>query len=162
VGRLHAFYGNFGILVRAYSYILSMGGVLEQVSQHAVLNANYIKEGLKDLFHLPYDRPCMHECVFTDKFQLPHKVSTLDMAKRLMDYGFHPPTIYFPLVASGAIMIEPTESESKDTLDGFIAAMRQIAKEARETPGRLRQAPHYPKMKRLDEALAARKPCLCG
>jgi glycine dehydrogenase subunit 2 len=162
VGRLHAFYGNFGILVRAYSYILSMGGVLEEVSQHAVLNANYIKEGLKDRFHLPYDRPCMHECVFTDKFQLPHKVSTLDMAKRLMDYGFHPPTIYFPLVVSGAIMIEPTESESKDTLDGFIAAMRQIAKEARATPERLRQAPHCPKMKRLDETLAARKPCLCG
>jgi glycine dehydrogenase subunit 2 len=162
VGRLHAFYGNFGILVRAYSYILSLGHHLDRVSQYAVLNANYIKEGLKDLFHLPYDRPCMHECVFTDEYQRPHKVSTLDIAKRLMDYGFHPPTIYFPLVVSGAIMIEPTESESKDTLDSFIGAMRRIANEAQKEPKLLRQAPHRPKLKRLDETLAARKPCLRG
>jgi glycine dehydrogenase subunit 2 len=162
VGKLHAFYGNFGILVRAYSYILSLGHDLDKVRQYAVLNANYIKEGLKDLYHLPFDRACMHECVFSDKHQQPHKVSTLDIAKRLMDYGYHPPTIYFPLVVSGAIMIEPTESESKDSLDGFIGAMRQIAKEAQEEPHRLHQAPHHPKLKRLDEARAARKPCLCG
>jgi glycine cleavage system P protein (glycine dehydrogenase) subunit 2 len=162
VGKLHAFYGNYGILVRAYSYILSMGPYLKNVSENAVLNANYIRQGLRDLFHLPYDRPCMHECVFTDKLQQQYKISTLDMAKRLMDYGFHPPTIYFPLVVSGAIMIEPTESESKDTLDQFIAAMRAIAREARENPELLHQAPHHPKMKRLDETLAARKPCLTG
>jgi glycine dehydrogenase subunit 2 len=162
VGKLHAFYGNFGILVRAYSYILSMGDHLKTASQFAVLNANYIKEGLKEFFHLPHDRSCMHECVFTDQYQQKFGVSTLDIAKRLMDYGFHPPTIYFPLVVHGAIMIEPTETESKDTLDRFIAAMRQIAKEAQETPERLLQAPHIPKMKRLDETRAARKPCLRG
>ena len=162
VGKLHAFYGNFGILVRAYSYILSMGPGLKTVSQHAVLNANYLKEGLRDRYHLPYDRPCMHECVFTDKNQQAHQISTLDIAKRLMDYGFHPPTIYFPLVVSGAIMIEPTESESKDTLDSFIAAMRAIAQEAEENPDVLRQAPHCPKLGRLDETQAARKPCLSG
>jgi glycine dehydrogenase subunit 2 len=162
VGKLHAFYGNFGILVRAYSYILSMGPYLKTVSELAVLNANYIKDGLRDRFYLPYDRPCMHECVFTDKNQQKHQVSTLDIAKRLMDYGFHPPTIYFPLVVSGAIMIEPTESESKDTLDGFIAAMRAISREAEENPDLVHQAPHHPKLKRLDETLAARKPCLCG
>jgi glycine dehydrogenase subunit 2 len=162
VGKLHAFYGNFGILVRAYSYILSMGPGLKTVSQHAVLNANYLKEGLRDRYHLPYDRPCMHECVFTDKNQQAHQISTLDIAKRLMDYGFHPPTIYFPLVVSGAIMIEPTESESKDTLDSFIAAMRAIAQEAEENPDVLHQAPHCPKLGRLDETQAARKPCLRG
>jgi glycine dehydrogenase subunit 2 len=162
VGKLHAFYGNFGILVRAYSYILTMGDHLGTASRFAVLNANYIKEGLKAHFHLPHDRPCMHECVFTDQHQRKFGVSTLDIAKRLMDYGFHPPTIYFPLVVHGAIMIEPTETESKDTLDRFIAAMRQIAKEAQETPERLHQAPHLPKMKRLDETRAARQPCLRG
>lgn len=162
VGKLHAFFGNYGILVRAYSYILSMGSDLKRASAFAVLNANYIKEELKDRYHLPYDRPCMHECVFTDEFQQKNKITTLDIAKRLMDYGFHPPTIYFPLVVSGAIMIEPTESESKDTLDGFIAAMRTIAREAEENPDLLHQAPHHPKLKRLDETLAARKPCLSG
>ena len=162
VGKLHAFYGNFGVLVRAYSYILTLGDRLGQISRHAVLNANYVKEELKDHFHLPYDRPCMHECVFTDKRQRSYNVSTLDMAKRLMDYGFHPPTIYFPLVVNGAIMIEPTESESKDTLDGFIDAMRQIAQEAKKNPELLRCAPHHTKTRRLDETLAARKPCLYG
>ncbi len=162
IGRLHAFHGNVAILVRAYSYILSMGPLLKQVSQYAVLNANYIKESLKDVFHLPYDQPCMHECVFTDKNQHAHKVSTLDVAKRLIDYGFHPPTIYFPLVVSGAIMIEPTESETKQTLDGFIAAMRAIATEAAENNQLLLDAPVNAKVKRLDETLAARKPCLSG
>ena len=162
VGKLHAFYGNYGILVRAYAYILSMGAALEKASQLAVLNANYIKAGLKDRFHLSYDRPCMHECVLSDRLQQKYKVSTLDIAKRLMDYGFHPPTIYFPLVVPGAIMIEPTENESKDTLDSFIAAMRAIAREAEADPDLLHQAPHHTKLKRLDETLAARKPCLCG
>lgn len=162
IGKVHAFYGNFAILVRAYSYVLSMGPFLKKASQLAVLNANYIKERLKDIFHLPFDRICMHECVFTDKHQEAYKVATLDMAKRLMDYGFHPPTVYFPLVVHGAIMIEPTESENKETLDRFIEAMRTIAKEAQENPELLHKAPRNPKLGRLDETLAARKPCLCG
>jgi len=162
VGRVHAFFGNVGILIRAYCYILSMGARLQQVSRYAVLNANYIKERLKDLYHLPYDRPCMHECVFTDKHQQEHHVATLDIAKRLMDYGFHPPTIYFPLVVSGAIMIEPTETESKETLDQFIEAMRQIAREAADCPDCLHASPQLPKLQRLDEASAARHPCLGG
>ncbi|GAB4271583.1 MAG: aminomethyl-transferring glycine dehydrogenase subunit GcvPB [Deferrisomatales bacterium] len=163
VGRLHAFYGNFGVLVRAYGYILSMGSEgLKKASQLAVLNANYIKERLKDVYHLPYDRPCMHECVFTDERQKRHKVTTLDIAKRLMDYGFHPPTIYFPLVVHGALMIEPTETESKDDLDGFIEACRAIAREAETEPEQVRGAPTKPKLQRLDETAAARNPCLTG
>ena len=162
IGKLHAFYGNFGILVRAYSYILSLGPMLESISQNAVLNANYIKAGLKEYYHLPYDRLCMHECVFTDKRQQTYKVSTLDIAKRLIDYGFHPPTIYFPLVVNGALMIEPTESESKETLDRFIEAMRAIAQEAENDPDLLHNAPRKAKVGRLDEVQAARKPCLMG
>jgi glycine dehydrogenase subunit 2 len=162
VGKVHAFFGNFGILVRAYSYILSVGKYLKEVSQYAVLNANYIKERLKGDYHLPYDRPCMHECVFTDKLQQEHHVATLDIAKRLMDHGFHPPTIYFPLVVSGAIMIEPTESESKETLDLFIDAMKQIAQEAVDCPDCLHESPQFPKVQRLDETAAARNPCLQG
>lgn len=162
IGKIHAFHGNFGILIRAYSYILSMGRHLKTASQHAVLSANYIKERLKDVLHLPYDRPCMHECVFTDRNQEDFKITTLDMAKRLMDYGFHPPTIYFPLVVHGAIMIEPTETEPKENLDQFIETFKIIIKEAVETPELLREAPTAPKVRRLDEATAARKPCLCG
>ena len=162
VGKLHAFYGNFGILVRAYSYILTMGDALKKVSEYAVLNANYIKESLKDVYHLAYDRPCMHECVFSDKHQQAHKVSTLDIAKRLMEYGFHPPTIYFPLIVSGAIMVEPTETESKETIDAFIDTMRTIAQEARENPEGLHEAPQTTKVRRLDETEAARCPCLGG
>jgi len=162
VGKVHAFYGNFGILLRAYSYARSMGADLKKVSQYAVLNANYIKESLKGVFHLPYDRPCMHECVFTDENQQKFKVTTLDIAKRLMDYGFHPPTIYFPLVVNGAIMIEPTESESRETIDEFIEAMKSIAREAQEHPELLHAAPQNPKVQRLDETLAARTPCLTG
>jgi glycine dehydrogenase subunit 2 len=161
IGRLHAFFGNVGVMIKAYSYILSMGaGNLKKASQLAVLNANYIKESLKDTLHLPYDRPCMHECVFTDKHQAIHKVMTLDIAKRLMDYGFHPPTVYFPLVVNGAIMVEPTETESKQDLDLFIASLKAIAREAQENPDLLRQAPTKPKLRRLDETTAARKPCL--
>jgi glycine cleavage system P protein (glycine dehydrogenase) subunit 2 len=163
VGKLHAFHGNFGILVRAYSYIRSMGAAnLKKASQLAVLNANYIKAKLRDTFHLPYDRPCMHECVFTDQNQAPHHVATLDIAKRLMEYGFHPPTIYFPLVVSGAIMIEPTETESKENLDAFIEAMKAIAAEAETDPELLHGAPRITKVRRLDETTAARKPVLRG
>ena len=163
VGKLHAFYGNFGVLLKAYCYILSMGpGNLKKASQLAVLNANYIKEMLKDTFYLPYDRPCMHECVFNDRLQRDQKILTLDIAKRLMDYGFHPPTIYFPLVVNGAIMIEPTETESKEELDHFIEACKSIVKEAEQDPDLLRQAPKNCKVKRMDETEAARQPCLTG
>ncbi len=162
-GRLHTFYGHFNIMIRAWSYIRSMGAEgLKKVSQLAVLNAAYIKESLKDNFYLPYDRPCMHECVFTDKHQSGNHITTLDMAKRIMDYGFHPPTIYFPLVVQGAIMIEPTETESKQTLDAFIQAFKNIAKEAEKEPETIKNAPHLSKVSRLDEVTAARKPCLCG
>jgi glycine dehydrogenase subunit 2 len=163
IGKLDTFHGHFGVMVKAYSYILSMGAEgLKKASQLAVLNANYIKEKLKGVFHLPFDRPCMHECVFTDKNQAEYKVNTLDIAKRLMDHGFHPPTVYFPLVVQGAIMIEPTETESKEDIDRFIGAMQQIAAEAKEKPQNLQTAPTRPKVTRLDETTAARKPCLAG
>jgi glycine dehydrogenase subunit 2 len=160
IGKLHGFYGNVGIMIRAYSYILSMGPQLKTVSQLAVLNANYIKEKLKDTLHLPYNRPCMHECVFSDKNQAADKITTLDMAKRLIDYGYHPPTIYFPLVVHGAIMIEPTETESKEDLDEFIESFKKVVEEAREHPEILHEAPRRPKVRRLDETAAARHPCL--
>ncbi len=161
IGKIRSFYGNFAVLVRAYSYILSLGAEgLKKTSLVALLNANYLKSKLKEYFHLPYPFPCMHECVFTDKVQSKYGVSALDIAKRLMDYGFHPPTIYFPLVVHGALMIEPTESESKETLDQFIAAMVKIAGEAEKDPDLLREAPHKTKISRLDEVLANRKPRL--
>jgi glycine dehydrogenase subunit 2 len=163
IGKLDTFHGHFGVMVKAYSYILSMGAEgLKKVSQLAVLNANYIKEKLKGDFHLPFDRPCMHECVFTDKYQAEYKVTTLDMAKRLMDHGFHPPTVYFPLVVQGSIMNEPTETESKADIDRFIEALKQIAREAKENPQNLQTAPARTKVTRLDETTAARKPCLAG
>lgn len=163
IGRMGSFQGHFGVMVRAHSYIRSMGADgLRRASELAVLNANYVKEKLKKDFHLAYDQPCMHECVFSDARQAPFKVTTLDMAKRLMDYGFHPPTIYFPLVVHGAIMIEPTETESKEDLDRFVAAMQTIAEEARTDPETVRSAPHRTKVRRLDEVTAARKPCLTG
>jgi glycine dehydrogenase subunit 2 len=163
VGRVHAFHGNFGVLVRAYSYILTMGEEgLKQASRLAVLNANYIKEQLKDVLHLPYDRPCMHECVFSDLKQQADKITTLDMAKRLIDYGYHPPTIYFPLVVHGAMMIEPTETECKEDIDQFIATLKTIVQEASAQPELLRQAPQRTKVRRLDEVQAARCPCLIG
>jgi len=161
IGKVKAFYGNFGILLRAYAYALSMGPEgLKRASEMAVLNANYLMKRLKDHYHLPYDRSCMHECVFTDRFQEKNHVSTLDIAKRLIDYGFHPPTIYFPLVVKGALMIEPTETESRENLDHFAETMIQIAQEAQENPNLLRQAPQKVKVRRLDEVLAARKPKL--
>ncbi len=163
IGKIHAFYGNVGVMIRAYSYILSMGpDNLKKASQLAVLNANYIKEKLKKIFHLAYDRPCMHECVFSDKFQKNNKITTLDMVKRLMDYGFHPPTIYFPMVVNGAMMIEPTETESKEDIDFFIEALAAIADEAQNNPDRVRNAPQKCKVRRLDETAAARRPCLSG
>lgn len=161
IGKVRSFFGNFGVLVRAYAYILSLGAEgLRRASLVALLNANYIRAKLKDHYHLPYDFPCMHECVFSDRLQSKYGVTALDIAKRLMDYGFHPPTIYFPLVVHGALMIEPTESESKETLDQFIEAMVRIAREAETEPELLREAPHKTKISRLDEVLANRKPLL--
>ncbi|MDP3481327.1 MAG: aminomethyl-transferring glycine dehydrogenase subunit GcvPB [Desulfoprunum sp.] len=163
IGRVHGFHGNFSVLVRAWSYIRSMGpDNLKKASQLAVLNANYIKERLKKDLHLPYDRPCMHECVFSDLFQHENGVKTLDMAKRLIDHGYHPPTIYFPLVVPGAIMIEPTETECKEDIDLFIEVVQQVVAEAREKPELLLQAPVRTKLRRLDETQAARHPCLRG
>jgi glycine dehydrogenase subunit 2 len=163
IGRLHTFYGHFGVMIKAYAYILSMGaqGLLD-ASRLAVLNANYIKESLKGTLNLPYDRPCMHECVFNDAHQKKHHITTMDMAKRLLDYGFHPPTVYFPLVVEGAFMVEPTETESKEDIDQFIDAVKAIAKEAETDPEKLTRAPVLPKVTRLDEVAAARKPCLRG
>jgi glycine dehydrogenase subunit 2 len=161
IGRVRSFFGNFGILVRAYTYIMSLGGDgLEESSRMALLNANYIRTKLEKSYQIAYREPCMHECIFTDRLQHKHGVSTLDIAKRLLDYGFHPPTIYFPLVVSGALMIEPTETETPETLDGFVAAMLAIAREAQENPDLVKTAPHSTPVKRLDEARAARKPIL--
>lgn len=161
IGSLGAAYGNFGVMVKAYAYIRFLGAAgLKEVSENAVINANYLKEKLKAYYHLPYDRTCMHEVVFSGKWQKATGVTTLDIAKRLLDYGFHPPTIYFPLIVDEALMIEPTETESKETLDAFINAMREIAREAEENPEVLHTAPHNTPVRRLDEVTAARKPDL--
>ena len=161
VGRVRSFFGNFGILVRAYAYILSLGGDgLEEASRMALLNANYIRKKLEKSYHLAYNEPCMHECIFTDRVQQRSGVTTLDIAKRLLDYGHHPPTIYFPLVVSGALMIEPTETETPETLDSFIDAMLAIAQEAKDDPELVKNAPYSTPVRRLDEARAARKPVL--
>ncbi len=162
IGRLHAFHGQFGVFLKAYAYILSLGDLLPQASGLAVLAANYIQEKLKGAYDLPFDQRCMHECVFTDARQHGAKVTTLDIAKRLIDLGYHPPTVYFPLVVNGALMIEPTETEAKEDLDAFIAAMLRIADEAEHSPQLLRDAPTRAKVGRLDEVLAARKPKLTG
>jgi len=159
IGRLKAFYGNFGILVRAYAYIRSLGPQgIRKAAEAAVLNANYIKSRLKDLYHLPYPGPSLHECVFNDRNQ--HPVTTMDIAKALIDYGFHPPTVYFPLIVKSALMIEPTETESKETLDLFIAALREIAENAKTDPEEFKKAPQLPVVSRPDEARAARNPIL--
>jgi glycine dehydrogenase subunit 2 len=162
IGKVKSFYGNFGVLVRAYAYILSMGpDGLKEVAENAVLNANYIANKLKDKYFLPIDTECMHECVFSADWQKEKNgVSALDIAKRLLDFGFHPPTIYFPLIVHEALMVEPTETESKETLDEFISVMRQIAEEAENTPEMVKTAPHTTVISRLDEATAARKPIL--
>jgi glycine dehydrogenase subunit 2 len=161
IGKVRSFYGNFLVCLRAYAYILTMGPEgLKRAAQTAVVNANYIRARLTGRYHLPYDTPSMHECVFTDRAQQDYNVSTLDIAKRLIDYGFHPPTIYFPLVVQGALMIEPTETESRETLDAFIEAMLAIAEEAQMSPGLLRGAPIKSKVTRIDEVEAARSPVL--
>jgi len=161
IGKVHSFFGNFRILVRAYTYLLAYGSNhIRNVAELAVLNANYLRIKLKDTYYLPYDRTVMHEAIFSDKWQLKQDVKTLDIAKRLMDYGFHPPTIYFPLIVPGALMIEPTETESIETLDEFIEAMKKIAEESKTQPEIVRSAPHTTKISRLDEAEAARRPVL--
>lgn len=161
IGRVKPFYGNFGINVRAYTYIRTMGpDGLKAVTEYAVLNANYMMRRLASYYDLPFDRHCKHEFVLSGKRQKKLGVRTLDIAKRLLDFGYHPPTIYFPLSVEECIMIEPTETESKETLDAFIDAMIQIAKEAEENPEIVQEAPHTTVVGRLDETMAARKPIL--
>jgi glycine dehydrogenase subunit 2 len=161
IGRVKAFFGNFGMMVRALSYIYTHGAEgLKEATEAAVLNARYVSEKLKDTFHRPYESDCMHEAIFSHKNQSGTGVHTLDIAKRLIDYGFHPPTIYFPLVVEGAMLIEPTESVGHADLDAFIDAMRDIDKEAHENPQLVLDAPHSTRIGRLDEATAARKPVL--
>ena len=161
VGRVRAFYGNTGMFIRALAYILANGpDGLRQTTEDAVLNANYIRKKLEDLYELPYKTPSMHEVVFSDKRQSAKGVKTGDIAKRLIDYGFHPYTVSFPLIVPGALMIEPTESESVEELDLFIDAMRSIAKEVETTSEVVKTAPHSTRVSRLDEVAAARKPVL--
>jgi len=163
IGRVKAFYGNFNVMVKAYAYLRTLGPEgLKKTSDIAVLNANYIKERLKSFYDLPFDRICMHECVFSGRRQVKENgVHTSDIAKRLLDYGFHPPTIYFPMIVPEAIMVEPGETESKETLDSFCDAMISIAKEAKENPDLVKSAPVTTPVKRLDEVTAARKPDVC-
>ncbi len=156
IGRLRTFLGNYGMFVRALAYIAAYGNRIGEVAQGAVLNANYIRAGLTGVYHLKYETPTMHEVVFSDKIQQEHGVSNMDIAKRLMDYGFHPPTVSFPLIVHGALMIEPTETEGKPGLDAFIRAMREIARESAETPELVLGAPHTTPVKRVDEVGAAR------
>ena len=165
IGRLKAFYGNFGVLVRAYTFIREMGGQgLEKACEAAVLNSCYLREELRKEknggWHLPFETESLHEAVFSDRSLKDTGCTTMDVAKRLIDLGFHPPTVYFPLVVAGALMIEPTESETKETIDAFVAAMARIAREAKESPELLRKAPVTTIRKRLDEARAARGPIL--
>lgn len=161
IGRVKSFNGNFGILARALAYILTMGpDGLERATELAVLNANYIRARLADHFHLQYDSPTLHEVIFDDKWLRETGVTTIDVAKRLVDYGFHPMTVYFPLIVPGAMMIEPTESESKETLDAFCEAMIAIAEEAGSDPDLVKGAPHNTRTRRLDEVSANRKPIL--
>ena len=161
IGAVKSFYGNFGVLVKAYAYILMMGKNLKNASENAVLNANYLKEKLKKYYDLPYDEPCMHEFVLSgEKQKHENGVSTLNIAKALMDENTHPPTVYFPLIVHEAIMIEPTESETKEKMDEFINTMIKIAEEAKTNPEKLISAPHTTPVKRVDETLAARHPDL--
>ncbi|WP_077368795.1 aminomethyl-transferring glycine dehydrogenase subunit GcvPB [Anaerosalibacter sp. Marseille-P3206] len=161
IGKVKDFYGHFGVLVKAYSYILSMGSDgLKKASEMAVLNANYLAASLKDDYNLPIDRVCKHEFVLGGIKEETLEVATLDVAKRLLDFGFHPPTVYFPLIVHEAIMIEPTESESVETLDEFVKAMKEIANEAKENPEKLKEAPLNTPVRRIDETRAARNPIL--
>jgi glycine dehydrogenase subunit 2 len=161
IGRVKAFFGNYGMMLRALSYIQTHGhDGLREATEAAVLNSRYIAHGLVTDYEKPFAAPSMHEVVFTDKRQSRKGVHTLDIAKRLIDYGFHPMTIYFPLIVSGAMLIEPTESVGHQELDQFIDAMRSIAREAIEDPELVLNAPHSTRIGRLDEAAAARKPVL--
>ena len=160
IGSVKGFYGNFAVMVKAYAYILMMGPNLKEASENAVLNANYLKEKLKGAYLLPYDEPCMHEFVLSGDKQKEFGVSTLNIAKGLMDENTHPPTVYFPLIVHEALMIEPTESETKEVLDNFVNVMLKIAKDAETNPEKLISAPHTTPVKRLDETLAARHPDL--
>ncbi len=161
IGRLRSFPGNFGMMVRAYTYIREMGSDgLKQASDFAVLAANYLRARLGEEWHVPFNRTCMHEVIINDKHLREHGVNTMDIAKRLIDFGFHPPTVYFPLVVKGAMLIEPTETESKTSLDAFVAAMSAISAEAKNDPEKLKSAPHHTRLRRLDETKAARNPVL--
>jgi len=161
VGRVKAYQGNFGMILRAYAYIMSLGpDGLRATAESAVVNANYLRARLRGVYDIPYDRVNMHEVILSDQVQNAHGVTTLDIAKRLIDYGFHPPTIYFPLIVHGALMIEPTESEGLAELDRFVEIMKTIAKEAENEPETLKRAPHTTRRSRFDEAAAARKPVL--
>lgn len=161
IGKIKSFYGNFSVVVKAYAYIRTLGAEgLKKVSQNAVLNANYLMEALKKEYLLPYDQGCQHEFVLSGKNFKEYGIKTMDIAKRLLDFGYHPPTVYFPLVVEEALMIEPTETESRETLDEFIEVMLKIAREAKEKPEFLKSAPHTTYLKRLDDVLAARKPVL--
>ena len=158
IGRVRGFEGPFGVFVRAYGFIRTYGPALREMSEVAVLNANYLLAQLKGVYELPFDRLCMHEFVLSARnLKREHGVSALDVAKRLMDYGYHPPTIYFPLIVPEALMIEPTETESKETLDAFVEAMHAIAREAAEAPTLLKEAPHSRPVRRLDEVKAAKR-----
>ncbi len=161
IGKLKPFYGNFGIFVKAYAYILMMGrDGLRKVSEDAVLNANYLKEKLKNDYLLPYDLVCMHEFVFSGDIQKKQGVNTVGIAKRLMDFNIHPPTVYFPLIVSESMMIEPTETETKETLDNFIDIMKQIAEQIKTNPGQVAESPINSPVSRVDEVAASRKPVL--
>ncbi|MFX1328178.1 MAG: aminomethyl-transferring glycine dehydrogenase subunit GcvPB [Promethearchaeota archaeon] len=160
IGRIKSFWGNFGVIIRAYSYVLALGAEgLKKVGQISVLNANYLRVQLQKNYDLPYKRICQHEFVLSDR-GMPDEITTEDIAKRILDYGIYAPTIYFPLVVTGALMIEPTETESKESLDNFVEAMNKIYEEAKENPELLKNAPHNTPVKRLDAVLAARKPIL--
>jgi glycine dehydrogenase subunit 2 len=161
IGRMRAFLGNYGVLVRAYAYIRELGAAgLKQATEMAVLNANYLRAELRQFLHVPHPDRCMHEVIASDHDLKSTGVTTLDIAKRLMDYGFHPPTVYFPLVVHGALMVEPTETETPQTLDCFVAALREIVEDAKQNPERVKSAPQSTGIGRLNETLAARKPKL--
>ena len=159
IGKVRAFTGPFGVFVRSYAYIRMWGPRLREMSEVAVLNANYVLARLKDAYDLPFDRLCMHEFVLSARsLKREHGITATDVAKRLMDYGYHPPTVYFPLVVPEALMVEPTESEARETLDAFAEAMLAIAREAAEQPDLVKSAPHVTRVGRLDEVRAAKNP----
>jgi glycine dehydrogenase subunit 2 len=161
IGSLSAFYGNFGVALRAYAFIRALGGDgLREIGETAVINANYLLSRLRGAFDLPFDRSCMHEALLSGRGQKRNGVRTIDIAKRLLDYGYYAPTVYFPLIVEEAMLIEPTESETKEAIDAFCDAMLAIAREAETDPDLLHEAPHSTPVRRLDEATAARRPIL--